>query len=246
MNLSKVSIILPTYNEAGHIVELISKIISNIPLNWAYEVVVVDDNSPDGTYDVVRNAFCDNVSVVPISRTTDRGLAKSIRRGIEKATGDYVIVMDSDFTHDPKEIPRMLHVGAIYDIISGSRFCPGGSMQDTRHYIASLIYNWFIRLVVRTQIQDNLGGFFLIRKTMLSQLPYDEIFFGYGDYYFRLLHYAQGAGMSVVEIPARYNLRLTGASKSSFLRMFLSYTVAGIRLRCRARKHGHLSTHLKG
>jgi dolichol-phosphate mannosyltransferase len=240
MNPSKVSVILPTYNEAGHIVELISQIISNIPLNWAYEVVVVDDNSPDGTYDKVNNAFCDNVSVVPILRTTDHGFAKSIRAGIEKASGEHILVMDSDFTHDPVEIPRMLHIGAIYDIVSGSRFCPGGSMQDTGHYIASMLYNWFIRLVVRTQIQDNLGGFFLIRKTMLSQLPYDEIFFGYGDYYFRLLHYAQSAGMSVVEIPARYNLRLTGTSKSSFLRMFLSYTVESIRLRFRINKHGHL------
>lgn len=227
----KVSVILPTYNEAGNIVELVHSIIENIPTGWDYEIIVVDDNSPDQTYPIVQSAFKDNPAVVPVLRTTDRGLAKSIRTGIEKARGDQILVMDTDFTHDPAEIPKMLHVSRVYDIASGSRFCPGGSMQDTKHYTASLMYNWFMRLVLRTQVQDNLGGFFTISKEKLELLPFDRIFFGYGDYYFRLLHYAQKRGLTVVEVPAQYRVRDKGESKSNFAKLLFSYTRAMLALK---------------
>lgn len=232
-----VSVILPTYNEAGHIVELVQSVITCIPEPWHYEILVVDDNSPDKTCEIVADAFRSNAAVIPILRSTDRGLAKSIRTGIERATGDTIVVMDSDFTHDPKEIPRLLHVAAIYDIVTGSRFCPGGVMQDTTHYLASLAFNWFVRLVIRTQIQDNLGGFFAINAEKLKRLPHDLIFFGYGDYFFRLLHYAQCEAMSVVELPAKYLARRTGSSKSQFVKMLWSYTVAVFRLKTQAERY---------
>lgn len=231
----KVSIILPTYNEAGNIVELVERVIENIPLGWDYEIIVVDDNSPDQTYQVVQSAFEDNPAVIPVLRTADRGLAKAIRSGIEKALGDQVLVMDTDFTHDPAEIPQMLHVGEVYDIVSGSRFCAGGNMQDTGHYVASLVYNWFMRLILRTQVQDNLGGFFTIGKQNLESLPFDLIFFGYGDYFFRLLHYAQKRGMTLVEVPAQYRGRHKGKSKSNFVRLLFLYTRALLKLRIESR-----------
>lgn len=235
---NKVSVILPTYNEAEHIVELVHNVIGNIPQRWEYEAIVVDDNSPDHTYETVANAFKDNAAVIPILRTNDRGLAKSIRSGIERASGDWIVVMDSDFTHDPAEIPKLLHIGAVYDIVSCSRFCAGGRMQDTAHYLASMLYNWFIRVVIRTQIQDNLGGYFMIKADRLKRLPYDLIFFGYGDYFFRLLHYAQRERLTVVEIPAEYIQRRTGASKSRFFRLIWSYTLAVLLLRLRAVQYG--------
>jgi dolichol-phosphate mannosyltransferase len=232
----KVSVILPTYNEAGNIVELVNRIIQNIPPGWQYEILVVDDNSPDQTYQLAKDTFKSDPAVVPVLRTTDRGFAKSIRAGIERATGDQILVMDTDFTHDPVEIPRILHVSRVYDIVSGSRFCPGGSMQDTPHYVASLAYNWVARILLRTQIQDNLGGYFTISKKQIERLPFDNIFFGYGEYFFRLLHYAQKRGMTVVEIPAQYHARTKGASKSRFLKMLFTYTIAMIKLRLKSRK----------
>ena len=116
----KVSVILPTYNEVDNIVELVRQIIHNIPLNLDHEIIVVDDNSPDHTFQVVQDAFQGQADIVPVLRTTDRGFAKSIRAGIEKATGDKILVMDTDFTHDPVEIPKLLHVGEVFDIVSGS------------------------------------------------------------------------------------------------------------------------------
>ena len=99
-------------------------------------------------------------------------------------------------------------------------------MQDTQHYISSLVYNWMIRLVLRTQIQDNLGGYFTMQREKLQQLPLDLIFSGYGDYFFRLLHCAQQARMSIVELPARYCTRQKGESKSNFVKLLYSYTLA--------------------
>jgi dolichol-phosphate mannosyltransferase len=227
----KVSVILPTYNESGNIVDLIREIKKSIPDRYIYEIIVVDDNSPDKTYQIVKNTFKDDPTVILILRTMNRGLPNSIRAGIEKASGDHVLVMDTDFTHDPAEIPKMLHVAQEYDIVSGSRFCPGGNMQDTRHYIASMMYNWLVRIIIRTQVQDNLGGFFTIRKAKLDNLPFDHIFLGYGDYFFRLLHYAQRYDLTIVEIPAQYNIRKQGKSKSNFFKMLFLYTSALVQLK---------------
>ena len=89
MTSSSVSVVLPTYNEAGHIVELVKEVIASIPADWKYEVLVVDDNSPDGTYQIVKEAFSNNPNVIPVLRETDRGFAKSIRTGVERATAGW-------------------------------------------------------------------------------------------------------------------------------------------------------------
>lgn len=236
MASKKVSVVLPTYNESGNIVRLVRLVTDSIPPGWDYEILVVDDNSPDDTLGAVARAFGDDVHVVGVLRTEDRGFAKSIRSGIERATGDQIVVMDSDLTHDPIEIPKLLHVGRVYDLVSGSRFCAGGRMVDTKHYLLSMAYNFMLRLLIRTQVQDNLGGYFTARRETLLALPLDEIFFGYGDYYFRLLHFVQKSGLSIVEVPAAYLLRSEGKSKSNWARMFVTYTAGAIRLKRRIRQ----------
>ena len=230
--MTKISVVLPTYNESGNIIDLVKAIVQQIPSVYDYEIIVVDDNSPDNTYGLVRDAFGANPKVIPVLRTVDRGFAKSIREGIERASGDRIVVMDTDFTHDPVEIPRLLHVGEVYDIVSASRFCPGGNMQDITHYIASMLYNWMLRVVLRTQVQDNLGGYFTMRRADMLRLPFDGIFFGHGEYFFRLIHHGQRQGMSIVEMPAVYRTRKAGTSKSNFGKSLFTYTMAAIRLKC--------------
>ena len=221
-----VSIILPTYNEANNIVPLIEEIKKNHLAGWRFNIIVVDDNSPDGTFNLVRDNYSKDKYVNSILRKEDPGLAKSIYEGILRAKDEKILVMDTDFTHDPKEIPNLLHICQIYDIVSGSRFAPGGNMSSRRHYIASWMYNILLRIIIRTQVQDNLGGFFVIDRLKLLKLPMNKIFFGYGDYYFRLLHYAQIFGLSIIEIPAFYAARTDGESKSNFFKMFFSYSKA--------------------
>lgn len=220
----KVSVILPTYNEARNIVRLITEVRACITAPWECEIVVVDDNSSDGTCGAVESCFGDDPAVTTILRTSDRGLANSIRTGIDQAEGDYILVMDTDFTHRPEEIPLMLHVVQKVDLVSGSRFSAGGQMHDTAHYLASFIYNLLIRLIIRTQIQDNLGGFWVARAERIRKLPFGAIFFGYGDYYFRLLHYAQAFGFTIVELPSNYAARAGGQSKSNFLKLLCTYS----------------------
>jgi dolichol-phosphate mannosyltransferase len=232
--MMKVSVVLPTYNEADNIVGLVNSIIENVPPDFDYEILIVDDNSSDGTFPLAQEIFKSNPQIVPILRTTDRGLASSIRAGIEKATGDHVLIMDTDFTHDPKEIPKMLHLNRIFDVVVGSRFCAGGSMEDVPHYLFSLVYNWFVRIVLRTQIQDNLSGFLALTRPELESLPFHKIFFGYGDYCFRLLHYAQRRRLKIIEMPVQYQTRQKGKSKSVFWKLFFSYTSALFKLKYNA------------
>ncbi len=234
----RVSVILPTFNEADNIGSLIAAVLANIPQKFEPEIIVVDDNSPDGTASRVTEQFGRDPRIVTISRTTDPGLAKSIRAGVERATGDSLIVMDTDFTHDPAEIPRLLHVGEIYDLVSGSRFCAGGTMQDTKHYLASLLYNWLLRIILRTQVQDNLGGYFVISRKAMFELPFDLIFFGYGDYYFRLLYFLEKNQRRIVEIPAQYRVRTSGVSKSRVFNMIIKYSWGAITLRFASARWG--------
>ena len=110
-------------------------------------------------------------------------------------------------------------------------FCPGGNMQDKKHYLASLFFNWFIRITIHAQVQDNLGGYFITWRKRINPLPFDKIFFGYGEYFFRLLHYAQKNKLSIVEIPACYTVRKVGSSKSNFIKMLFTYTSAALKLK---------------
>lgn len=227
----RVSVVLPTYNEAENIVPLVEKILENIPYPYEPEIIVVDDSSPDGTYNIVKKAYAEDNRVRPLLRKEDRGLAKSIGYGLEQSTGDRVIVMDTDFTHDPAEIPRLLHVAEVFDVVTGSRFCPGGNMPGLGHYLASMVFNWNLRLLLRTQIQDNLSGMFCANRKAIEKLDYTKIFFGYGDYFFRFLHFVQLNGCSLVEIPVIYQTRMAGESKSNFLKLLFKYSYAAIKLK---------------
>jgi len=225
-----VTVVLPAYNEAECIGPLIREILAQAPPDA--EVLLVDDNSPDGTADVVRREFGNEPRVRVIVRTQDLGFAKSIRTGIEVARGESVIVMDTDFNHHPKVIPVLIGISPYTDLVSGSRFAPGGNMQSTGRYVLSLLYNLLIRVVLRTQVQDNLCGYFIMSKEKLLELPLEKIFFGFGDYFFRLIHYAQWKNYRIIEIPIVIGLRPAGVQKNRFFRTFLQYTRALLALRC--------------
>jgi dolichol-phosphate mannosyltransferase len=229
----RAAIILPTYNECDNIAELIQALHSYLePAELNYEIVVVDDNSPDGTADVVRQAFGADPRVSLLVRTGERGLATAIRYGIESCNGDVVVVMDTDFNHDPKVVPQLVKLLEYYDVIIGSRFVMGGGMEDRFRYLSSFIYNMFIRFMFRTQIQDNLSGFFAMYRSKLREMDmWDSIFYGYGDYFIRLLMVAWKRRLSMLEIPVYYRLRTRGHSKTQFFSILVQYTSAILKLR---------------
>lgn len=225
----KVSVILPTYNEKGNIIRLIQEIKKALK-QTSHEIIIVDDNSPDKTAEEVINRYKNNNSVKIFVRKKARGLATAIRYGIEKARGDIVVVMDTDFQHDPALIPRMVTLCQYYDLVIGSRFVRGGGMQEGYRYYYSYLFNLLIRLALRMQIQDNLSGFFVMQRNKLNKLNLDKIFQGYGDYFIRLLHASGRAKYSILEIPVFYHIRPYGQSKSSFVSMIINYTKTVISL----------------
>ena len=226
------SVILPTYNERVAAPRLLGEI--GAVLDGAgipFEALVLDDASPDGTADVVASTFGASDAVRVIRRSGPRGLAFAIREGIESARGDTVVVMDSDFNHDPKALPSLLRPLDQFDLVSGSRFAPGGGMYSFGRYAGSFAMNLFIRLTLQTQVQDNLSGYFAMRKRALGELPAERIFRGYGDYYFRLLWHARAAGLRILEVPVYYRSREGGSSKTPLLRTSWRYTVETLRFR---------------
>jgi dolichol-phosphate mannosyltransferase len=245
-----VSVVLPTYNERDNIVDLIDALARELaPQALRYEILVVDDASPDGTAALVQEHYAllagassewhgalgDAGHLRVIVRQTDRGLAKSIRHGLAAATGSTLVVMDTDFNHDPAMIPQMVDLLRYYDLVIGSRFVMRGGMEDALRYALSFAYNIFIRALFLTQIQDNLSGFFAVRRARLFELApiFDKIFYGYGDYFIRLLMVAWRQDWKILEVPVFYILRRHGDSKTGFWRIFRDYTTAVLRLRIR-------------
>ncbi len=237
--MTDVSIILPTYNERDNICDLIAAIDQALtPSGLAWEVLVVDDSSPDGTAAAVRERYVldGKGAAGPVKlhvRSSDKGLAKAIRYGLEQAAGRTLVVMDTDFNHDPALIPQMVDLLRYYELVIGSRFVMRGGMEDTARYRMSLLYNVFIRLLFHTQIQDNLSGFFAVRRETLFQLQpkFDRIFYGYGDYFIRLLLLAWRSDWKILEVPVFYILRRHGESKTGFWDVFRDYTLAVLKLR---------------
>ncbi len=227
----KASIVLPTYKEKDNIVELIQAIFAALDASLDYEIVVVDDNSPDGTAEAVRHNFGDDSRVRLFVRTTERGLATAIRYGAERAAGDILVFMDTDFNHDPAILPQMIKFLEYYDIVIGSRFVMAGGMEDKFRQFSSLIYNYAIRLLFGTPVHDNLSGFFAIDRSKLFAMDLDQIYYGYGDYFIRLLMVAHKRGYKMLEIPVFYRLRLHGHSKTQFLSILTQYTQALLALR---------------
>ena len=222
-----VSVIVPAFNEKDNILVLIDKIHQELS-GMKHQIIVIDDNSPDGTYRIVcekKYSF-----VKPILRTSDPGLAKSIRAGLEKADGNVFVIMDSDFNHQPHYIPRMIKNLEFYDCVVASRFVYGGLMDSRWRHISSWIFNIFVRLVTGKFITDSLYGFFAIHRSVIEKLDYDKIFWGYGDYCIRLMYYLQETGSEILQMPVVNGRRLKGQGNGSFLKVFVQYTKETIKL----------------
>ncbi len=229
----KASIILPTYNEAGNIIKLVEAIKHELDLKRIpHEIIIVDDNSPDQTGLLSQKYFSKLPEVRVIIRNKEKGLATAIRTGIEAAVGEVIVAMDTDFNHEPSLVPRLIEKCDGYDFAVGSRFVRGGGMINKKREILSRLFNLFlIRPVIGSPVHDNLCGFFAIKRVELDKLPFDRIFYGYGDYFIRLIYLANKQGNTFIELPSFYKDREYGVSKSKFLDMFWDYFMTGLAIR---------------
>jgi dolichol-phosphate mannosyltransferase len=138
--------------------------------------------------------------------------------------------MDSDGNHRPEDVTMLLRIAGYVDIVVGSRFVYGGGMPSLFHYYLSYLFNIFMRLATGTRLDDNLSGFFSIHRAKLFALDFDKIFWGYGDYFFRLLLLCQREGFRLVEVPVFYGERKHDTSKTGFFRVFAHYTSEVLRV----------------
>ncbi len=234
----KLSIILPTYNEAGNIISLIESINDQQNLKkFTKEFIIVDDNSPDGTAEVARK-FTKKLPIKLLVRKRERGLATAILHGIKKATGRLIVLMDTDFNHQPKDISRLIKptLANKADLVIGSRYVQGGGMHLAEagafQFLASKYGNLFVnRLFLGLPVHESLSGFLVFRKKILSKLNLKAIFKGYGEYCIRLLFKVNQQGFKLAEVPVVYGKRQYGQSKSKLFKMMIDYFITALKLK---------------
>jgi dolichol-phosphate mannosyltransferase len=234
----QISIVLPTYNEAGNIELLIERTLlalGNYP-GGGVEVVVVDDNSPDGTWQLVAEQAQSDSRIRLIRRTTEKGLTSAISRGIREAQGEWIGWMDCDLSMPPEKWPQLadaLAGGA--GLAVGSRYVPHGA--DVAHSLTgqvfSRIINLWAGLILDWGIKDYTSGFILGRKEVFEAI---ELRGDYGEYCIDLLYRAKKAGFVIRELPYHCVPRETGESKTAanawgYLKRGVNYVTTVLSLR---------------
>lgn len=208
-----ISIIVPTYNEAGNI-STIHAALEVVLQGEAWELIVVDDDSPDGTADMVRNLALQHGNVRCIQRLQERGLCSAVKWGVQAAHGDIVVVMDGDLQHDAGLIPTMLQeLRNGCDIVSGSRFLSGrpveGLTSNLRNGL-SVYGNKLINLYLGVRLTDPLTGFFATSRALfLRSIPRMQAD-GF-KIFFDLIYNNKGAATK--ELPFDFRARQHGESK---------------------------------
>jgi len=205
-----ISIILPTYNEKENIAELISQLSTTLK-QYKYELIVVDDDSPDLTWKTTEELHNPNVKV--IRRMGIRGIASAIHDGIKSAKGEYIGWMDCDLSMPPSALIYMkdaLDEGN--DIVIGSRYVKGG--KDYRPFtrrFTSLLFNSYARMILGG-VKDYDSGFILLKKEVLSQIGFPAN--GYGEYFVEFMYKAKKK-FKIYEAPYILIDRQKGTSKTA-------------------------------
>jgi dolichol-phosphate mannosyltransferase len=213
--MNKVAIIIPTYNEAENIGELLQAIIAqNIENLFIY---VVDDLSPDGTGAIVHSLE-KNFPVRLLQRAGKMGLGSAYIEGFKKALAEdaeLIFEMDADFSHDPKDIPRMIEAANGADLVIGSRRMPGGSIQGWSlwRHLASRSAMSLSRLVLGLETHDVTSGFRCYRKSALEQINLDEINSNGYAFQEEMVWLCEKLGLKIKEIPVNFIDRNFGKSK---------------------------------
>lgn len=214
---AQVSIIIPTYNESRNIIGILKSIGENLPKNITAEAIVVDDNSPDLTGKIVEE-YLKNVKKIAgytmdiIHRTSKNGLSSAILSGIQRAKGDTIVVMDSDFSHPPQIIPKMIESLKKYqcDMVVASRYINGGKINGwtLKRKVMSKVATLIATKGLGVKTKDPMSGFFAFKKNILKGINFDAI-----GYKILLEILVKKSGIAVKEIPYTFENRSFGASK---------------------------------
>ena len=204
-----ISIIIPTYNEGQNIQMLLSELGRvGKRLQEPFEIVVVDDNSPDGTAEMVRRMDRGNVSL--LVRKHQRGLTSAVRDGAKIAKGDKIIVIDADLSHPPEKVVGLIKGLKEADLVIGSRHLPGGGVEEWPWYrkIVSDGATMLSKFVIRHTVTDPMSGFFAIRKKILTRTALKV-----KGYKILMNILAKNPNIKIKEIPYVFRNRRVGKSK---------------------------------
>ncbi len=220
MNLKKNIIIIPTYNEA----ENISKIIEEIQIFY-FDILIVDDNSPDNTSEIVKNLMASNKGLYILERPRKLGLGSAYRDGfkycIEKGY-ENLIQMDADFSHRIEDLKEMLNFVDNYELIIGSRYVPGGSSagwSNSRKNLSKFA-NVYAKIITGSKVQDMTSGFRIYSSNALENIEFEKTTSdGYG-FQIEMSARAYKKKLKIKEVPIVFNERREGQSKMNYKIIF--------------------------
>ncbi|KAF4319755.1 hypothetical protein BBO99_00004968 [Phytophthora kernoviae] len=215
----KYSVLLPTYNERENLplmVWLLDKTFTDNSLK--YEIVVVEDNSPDGTLQVARDLqkIYGKEHIVILPREGKLGLGSAYRDGLKLATGDFVFLMDADLSHHPKFIPEFIKKQAESncDIVTGTRYISGGGVYgwDLRRKLTSRVANYLATVLLNPSVTDLTGSFRLYKRDVIEDIMSTIQGLGY-VFQMEILVRARQRQFSIAEVPITFVDRIYGESK---------------------------------
>lgn len=219
MPMTRSILVLPTYNEAENLQRFIESVLQSAP---GIHVLVIDDDSPDGTGAIADSLSAAHPAVRVIHRHLERGLGSAYRTGFRLVHGepyDVVVTMDADFSHDPKEIPQMIRlVESGADVVVGSRYCPGGMIADWPWHRRALSKwaNRYTRIMLGVRASDCTSGYRAYRAAALDAIETENV---PGDGYVflsQIIYRAGKAGLRIMEHPITFKDREFGQSKMNW------------------------------
>jgi dolichol-phosphate mannosyltransferase len=211
----KAIVVIPTYNEIENIQNIIDAVLKTVD---DINILIVDDNSPDGTSEVVKNLMATNNRIHLITRAGKLGLGTAYCEGFKYCLTqgfDVIMEMDADFSHAPKEIPNFLKAIETNDVVIGSRYLTGTNVVNwpLRRLMLSKGASIYTRIITGIPIKDTTGGFKCFRAEVLSQINFDSIRSnGYG-FQIEMNYRLWKKGAKIKEIPIIFEDRRSGKSK---------------------------------
>jgi len=217
----KPMVVMPTYNEAENLADMLAELMA-LPIE-GLEVLVVDDNSPDGTgklADALTEQYPGRVHV--LHRAKKEGLGWAYRDGFKRAIelgADRIIQMDCDFSHPPEKLPEMVQRSLEYDMVIGSRYAKGGTL-DPRWSIFRKLLSWwansvYIRVILRTRSRDATGGYRVWNRHVLQGIDMQRIRSNGYIFQAEMTYVTERLGYSIYEVPIHFAERRRGTSKMS-------------------------------
>ena len=210
-------VIIPTFNEADNLPRLLPTILN---LGSHFNILIVDDNSPDGSAKLVKEMQKTEQRIHLIERPGKMGLGTAYVAGFKFALAngfDYIFEMDADFSHDPAELPRLLAKAEEYDLVIGSRYIEGVNVVNwpMKRLLLSYFANIYTRVITGMPVRDATGGFKCFRRKVLESIDLDAIHSNGYSFQIEMSFKSWRKGFRVCEIPIVFVDRRIGVSKMS-------------------------------